>query len=718
MPALPLHPAISNSDAAAILGAGVPPGKYLLRKRPGSATDYVLSVTFGGKVTHHKISPNASGDLCVNGKSYGNAAKTLDDFIPQLAADPPPAGWPVRLEQAFPPATGGAGGGAGGGAPEDIKNIKAWVHDAMSNAKSEALFKAASTSGEGVFMVRRRGTEFPKGFVLSVVYKGKPSHHLIHVAPEKSKINKATLKGASSVHDVIRALRKKHKFWPVALKDAILPDIAGEKKAAEEAAKARAAKAAKAAAAKDASAADAAAADASAEADAAAADASAEADAAAAEEARSAEAAAAAAATATTASTPARQESVQMQTFQDPEDGGTIGFGDSDGDSDGEGSAPAAPAVAGSGSGGSSAATHDAELATLEARVAAIQAQRKTATSLSTVMAAAPAEAAPAAEPEKPAEKPKKKKKKTHAEIMAELAGEAAVEEKAAAAHANADNGLEKAVAKKGGKKTHAQMMAELAAEGHFEPEPKEGAGGDSEEEDAGIHTHISAELQYSGVHSDRSNLFESFAPETKKKVEPKWKREAREAKEFEEYQALQERKAAEHVEWVKTENIRIAEEEKRARMLASRNVSVRAHLDEVRKAHAKPVVLSKVRRRAADAPPPEPELEIPEPVKKDAPPPPPFEVFRSTESGVPAVHSAKCPVCEEKVSTTGRVVKTPLGTFHNWCFKCVCCREQLKEDTYATHMDKEFCETCYNDQFELYKNKWIPIEIPEGFDV
>jgi len=716
MPAVPLHPAISNSDAAAILGAGDPPGKFLVRNRPGSSTEFILSVTFGGKVTHHKIAPNASGDLCVNAKSYGTPAKTLDDFIPQLTADPPPAGWPVRLEQPFPPAAGGGAAASGASdAPENIKNIKAWVHDAMSNAKSEALFKTADSSGEGVFMVRRRGTEFPKGFVLSVIYKGKPSHHLIHVAPEKSKINKATLKGSSSVHDVIRELRKKHKFWPVPLTDSILPDIAGEKKAAEDASKARQTAKSNAAAADDAAASAAAAAAAEAEAVSTA-------DAEAAKEAESAAAAATAAADAASAAAKtaqaAQRHSVQMEVFHDEEDGGMMGFGDSDG----EDNAP--PATASSGSGSSAAATHDAELSALEARVAAIQAQRKAAQSKPPASAptgnAAPAAAA---EPQKSKPKPKKKKK-SHAQIMAELAGETAAEEEAAAAE-EVDNGLKpaKVAPKKGGKKSHAEMMAELAAEGHFEDEESKKKGNanpdDSDDErDDGFSTHMDADVQFSGVHSDRTTHFESFeGGAKKKKSEPNWKRAAREKKEHAEYEVLQARKSEEHAEWIVSENIRVAEEAKRAHMLASRNVSVRAHLDSVREAHAKPVVLPKIRRRAAEEAPPEPELEIPEPVQKGDPPPAPFEVFRSTETSVPSHHTPECPVCEKKVSSTGRVVKVPLGTFHNWCFKCVCCREQLKEDTYATHMDKEFCENCYNDQFELYKNKWIPIEIPEGFD-
>ena len=415
------------------------------------------------------------------------------------------------------------------------------------------------------------------------------------------------------------------------------------------------------------------------------------------------------------ATRPVQRQSVQMEVFHDEEDGGMMGFGDSDG----EENAPAASASSGSGS--SAAVTHDAELAALEARVAAIQAQRNAAKSTPAAAAAEVEAAAPAAqEPEKPKAKPKKKKK-THAQIMAELAGEAAVEEEAAAAE-DADNGLKptKAAARKGGKKSHAQMMAELAADGHFEDESEQKGKGnqaDSDDEaDPGFSTHMEHSVQFSGVHADRTTLFESI--EGKKKLpEPNWKRAARQKREQEEFEVLEARKAVEHTEWVASENIRIAAEEKRAHMLASRNVSVKAHLDSVREAHAKPVVLPKIRRRAAEEAPPEPELEIPAPVEEGDPPPTPFVVFRSTEMNVPPHHTPTCPVCQQKVSSTGRVVKVPLGTFHNWCFKCVCCREQLKPDTYATHMDKEFCETCYNEQFELYKNKWIPIEIPEGFE-
>jgi hypothetical protein len=761
---------MGNNDAAAILGEGDPPGKFLIRKHT-VAGEYVLTVTFKSKVTHHRIKPDESGNLTVNGKSYGTPATSLEELVPQLAADPPPAGWPVRLAQPFPAgsasaaaAPDSAGSESPPDGPEHIKNIKAWVHEAMSNTKSEALFTAAGKATvDGTFMVRRRGTEFPKGFVLSVVYKGKPSHHLIHVAPNASKINKATISTASNVNDVIAALRKKEKFWPVPLKGSILPDMEGEKKAAAAVAAAKAAAAAEAKASADATAAEAAAAKEAAAAQEAAA-----------QEAATKAAAAAAAAPAVTAEeapppipphttappaappaasvepvvpaaaalepvvlagpiqhqlsgqianapptnapvsaapvsapiveTPALVVAEKgMTQFYDAEDGGTMGFDDS---GDESGNAPPRQPTRSSGT----AASKDAdEILALEARIAAM----KTKTTPQTP-AAAPT-APPANKKKTHAEimeeagvaAPTKPRKKTHAQIMAELAGETAAEEEAEAAEAPS-RALRIVGHKK--KKTHAEMMAELAAE---EPEPETCQSAprnvvfdlkDRSAHDTGITA--ARQAAFGGSKSNGGSA---------QRVEPNWKKQLRINQEADAAEKAAVAKQTAHYAFIESDNARIKEEAKRALMLESRNLTVTAHLRNQKSVSAPKA--APIRRRnltaeeeavqqaAAEAA----VLVINKPSEPGKPPQPPFEIFRTKEEGAVSTKTTTCPVCMKP--DTGQVVAVPLGTFHKWCFKCAACREQLNKSTYATHDCREYCERCYNDLFELIKNKWVPLE-------
>jgi hypothetical protein len=95
------------------------------------------------------------------------------------------------------------------------------VHDAMSNTKADLMLTTAPGKLTGTFLVRRRGAENPKGFVLSVIYKGKGTHHLMSVTPTGCKLNKTTLKQATKLGDIIKVLREKRKFWPVPLKNVV-----------------------------------------------------------------------------------------------------------------------------------------------------------------------------------------------------------------------------------------------------------------------------------------------------------------------------------------------------------------------------------------------------------------------------------------------------------------------------------------------------------------
>ena len=81
-------------------------GKFLVRTRGGHPGDYVLSVTFRGKPTHHLVQPGPNGNLLINKKAVGSFT-TIQELVQGLQ-DPAklPPSWPVPL--AFPVAAAGA----------------------------------------------------------------------------------------------------------------------------------------------------------------------------------------------------------------------------------------------------------------------------------------------------------------------------------------------------------------------------------------------------------------------------------------------------------------------------------------------------------------------------------------------------------------------------------------------------------------------------------
>ena len=66
--------------AELLIGSGglVPDGRFLVKQRPGVADEYVLSVTYRGKPTHHRVTVNDSGIYLVNGKVLLPSASSID----------------------------------------------------------------------------------------------------------------------------------------------------------------------------------------------------------------------------------------------------------------------------------------------------------------------------------------------------------------------------------------------------------------------------------------------------------------------------------------------------------------------------------------------------------------------------------------------------------------------------------------------------------------
>lgn len=77
-------------------------GAFAVRDRPNQPDEYVLSVNFKGKPTHHLVSKNEDGNFVVNKKTYGGHT-TIENLVNALSVKQ--AGWPVLLSTPSAPAT-------------------------------------------------------------------------------------------------------------------------------------------------------------------------------------------------------------------------------------------------------------------------------------------------------------------------------------------------------------------------------------------------------------------------------------------------------------------------------------------------------------------------------------------------------------------------------------------------------------------------------------
>lgn len=225
---------LSRVDAEAeVEKAGLEDGNFMVRSRAAGKPGYVLCVVYKGKPTHHLMVPNEEGLITVNKKTYGGA-KTLEQIIEVLRK--PARGWPVPLKKSpVNPAN----------APKKKASVKkkgsvrkssvkgkgpAWLHDKISKADANELLTQGGVK-EGAFLVRKHATE-KNQFVLGLVYKGKPTHHLIKRTAESGQvyvINNKKHGEFDKVSKLVAHLRKPGiKGWPAQLLHPVVKEGAEE----------------------------------------------------------------------------------------------------------------------------------------------------------------------------------------------------------------------------------------------------------------------------------------------------------------------------------------------------------------------------------------------------------------------------------------------------------------------------------------------------------
>ena len=190
---------------------GATDGKFLVR--PRGSSEYVLSVVFKGKPTHHLVKRDG-GELMLNGGKFGGHTE-IESLIGAL--DRVQQGWPVAL------VGGGGGGGGGSGSGRKLSRSasassggstkKEWLHGAMGKEEAGKLLMDTH-SDDGCFFVRKRGAEHPNDYVMCVIFKGKPTHHLISRdgAGSPFTINGKDT-GATNLGGLVKKLRSRQPFW-------------------------------------------------------------------------------------------------------------------------------------------------------------------------------------------------------------------------------------------------------------------------------------------------------------------------------------------------------------------------------------------------------------------------------------------------------------------------------------------------------------------------
>jgi hypothetical protein len=238
---------ISKAEAEKLLekDGGYPSGRFLVRDRGsgGKPGDLVLSLNFKNRPTHHLISTKAdTGVLTINNKQFGSP-KSIEEAVELLSKTPLPTGWPVQLTegvvnpevQASTPAPAISPTPTpqpAAVAPQPANTSAAYgqmsnLHPVMTKPEAAALL-ATGDKHDGKFLLRPRAAGNDKEFVLSVIYKGKPTHHLLAQTPDDSFTVNSNKLPCSNLDDVVEHLRVARSFWPVPLKEQVKPGQAAK----------------------------------------------------------------------------------------------------------------------------------------------------------------------------------------------------------------------------------------------------------------------------------------------------------------------------------------------------------------------------------------------------------------------------------------------------------------------------------------------------------
>jgi hypothetical protein len=214
--------------------AGLDDGRFLVRRRAGVPGEYVLSVVYKGAPTHHLVAKGGGDDgaLVINKKSYGSHNKTIRDLVKTLSKKGP--GWPVALDKpvlkagaatdddaAAVPAVPATIAEPATTAAAAIEEPADWLHGPMTREAADKVLTDAGLDDGRFFVRTRAGVD--NQYVVAVVFRGKPTHHLVTKGSDGTMlINKKPVGSKRTISDLVQALSKKQPGWPVALDKPVL----------------------------------------------------------------------------------------------------------------------------------------------------------------------------------------------------------------------------------------------------------------------------------------------------------------------------------------------------------------------------------------------------------------------------------------------------------------------------------------------------------------
>ena len=224
------HGMINKENANELLsadGGNEVSGKFLFRAKKEEGK-YLLSVVYKGNPTHHTIETDDDGKLLLNKAATGQS--TLSDLVEHLRTKGKQPKWPVPLTQGVPGPGGGSGGGNGGsGGTAAVGGTGVTVvpagpvvesdadfqffHGKINKEKAEA--KLGDGSSDGTFLFRAKAKEGE--YLLSVVYKGKPTHHTVANAETSTFTLNKNPTQCKTLQELAKWLESKRSKWPVPL---------------------------------------------------------------------------------------------------------------------------------------------------------------------------------------------------------------------------------------------------------------------------------------------------------------------------------------------------------------------------------------------------------------------------------------------------------------------------------------------------------------------
>lgn len=240
-----------------ILGGDRKDGTFLVRARPKHVGQYLLTLVFRGRATHHLLVKSPDSQCwTINKKQFGSC-QMLTEVVSLLRE--PVAGWPVVLstEISNPDPSessevtttdieeSSTGDSSADGVPQtvdtttpDIANTsnldeivsvdstnedQPYFHGQISRDESEAIIRQYASvnkggSIDGLWLVRQRAGKVVdmSELVILVGYQGRCTHHLCQKQPDGMiKVNGKDTNQSSSLSAVLTFLKNKPPFWPV-----------------------------------------------------------------------------------------------------------------------------------------------------------------------------------------------------------------------------------------------------------------------------------------------------------------------------------------------------------------------------------------------------------------------------------------------------------------------------------------------------------------------